>query len=491
MKEVVLLLFIAFSFGIRFPPRSPYVRELRPEDISADYETNYFTQTLDHFDFMNTATYQQKYLISTKYWGQQEKENTLLQPEVCKGPIFFYTGNEGAIELFWANTGFVTDYLAPKYGAMIIFGEHRYYGASMPFGNESFTGTNPKYLTSEQALADYATLIPALKDQYGAQACPVVAFGGSYGGMLTGWFRLKYPNVVVGGIAASAPVLQFNNTGVSQWIFNEISTNDFKEAGCSDNIRSAFDTIIKTGNDSNGLNFLTQKFKLCSPLQQGMDLANWIASGLQYLAMIDYPYPTNFLNPVPAWPVQATCAAMNASLETNPDLLQAFAAGIAIYYNYTGQTPCYNLYSTATADLGTLGWAYQSCNEMVMPIGSNGTTDMYFPAYWDYDANTQFCQQTWGITPRNNWVTEYYGGDWTPNGPNIVGSNIVWSNGRLDPWSGGGVLQDVSDTHAIFIHDGAHHLDLRAPNKADPSSVIKARLFEELQIVEWIQSFNK
>ena len=39
------------------------------------------------------------------------------------GPLFFYTGNEGPIEQFYANTGFLFT-LAQQFKAMIVFAEH-------------------------------------------------------------------------------------------------------------------------------------------------------------------------------------------------------------------------------------------------------------------------------------------------------------------------------------------------------------------------------
>jgi lysosomal Pro-X carboxypeptidase len=96
---------------------------------------------------------------------------------------------------FLHSKGFIWE-IAPKFQAMVVFAEHRYYGSSLPYGNQSFTKSNIQYLTSEQALADYAYLINYIKKNVqGAQYSPVVAFGGSYGGMLSAWLRMKYSNL--------------------------------------------------------------------------------------------------------------------------------------------------------------------------------------------------------------------------------------------------------------------------------------------------------
>ena len=83
---------------------------------------------------------------------------------------------------------------------------------------------------------------------------------------------------------------------------------------------------------------------------------------------------------------------------------------------------------------------------------------------------------SWGLhieyltTPRPALADTLYGGRSLE-----AASNIVFSNGLLDPWSSGGVLKPVGGTAALIIPEGAHHLDLRASNPNDPVSVVDAR----------------
>ena len=62
----------------------------------------------------------------------------------------------------------------------------------------------------------------------------------------------------------------------------------------------------------------------------------------------------------------------------------------------------------------------------------------------------------------------------------------------LDPWHEGGPLTNVSDTVvAVIVEDGAHHLDLRGANPADPQSVKYARHSEIDNIVKWIEQARR
>ncbi|XP_066015693.1 lysosomal Pro-X carboxypeptidase-like [Pocillopora verrucosa] len=79
--------------------------------------------------------------------------------------------------------------------------------------------------------------------------------------------------------------------------------------------------------------------------------------------------------------------------------------------------------------------------------------------------------EKWGVVPQPNWAPiQFCGKDISSS------SNIIFSNGDLDPWRPGGVLEDVSPTLvALLVRGGAHHLDLRASNPLDPPTVKQAQ----------------
>jgi lysosomal Pro-X carboxypeptidase len=67
-------------------------------------------------------------------------------------------------------------------------------------------------------------------------------------------------------------------------------------------------------------------------------------------------------------------------------------------------------------------------------------------------------------------------------------TNIVFSNGQLDPWSVFGVLEDVSDTVvAVIIPDGAHHLDLMYSRPDDSNELRAARQTIMRHVLQWIE----
>jgi len=98
---------------------------------------------VDHFSFATNATFQMKFLYNDTWWNKAES-----------GPIFFYTGNEGSIELFAQNSGFMWD-IAGEFGALLLFAEHRYYGSSLPFGNDSFSVSDLNEIASKTYFRKY------------------------------------------------------------------------------------------------------------------------------------------------------------------------------------------------------------------------------------------------------------------------------------------------------------------------------------------------
>ena len=143
-----------------------------------------FEQQLDHFNPQNLQTFPQRYFTSDIFYNPQN--GTL-------STIFFYCGGEGDLEEFWNNTGLPFD-IATQFNAFIVFAEHRYYGQSL--SNISSTDSSYfKYLSMEQAIADFAVIINHIKTSNiypHLQTSPVITFYPLYYASTTHhYFRLR------------------------------------------------------------------------------------------------------------------------------------------------------------------------------------------------------------------------------------------------------------------------------------------------------------
>lgn len=507
---------------------------------TANCTVDFIEQNIDHFNWApplggKVTTYKQRYFTNKQWWRPG-------------GPIFFYLGNEDNVELYVNHTGLMWEHAA-EFNALMVFAEHRYYGKSLPFS--SGTKGCMSWLTTEQALADFAYLIDDLQRTYSQyHPLPVIGFGGSYGGMMASWFRLKYPESVDGVIAASAPIWSFAGLDppYNYNAFNIGVTFDATAAGgasdyCKSNLKSAWYKILGAGQTAEGRKVLSKAFRTCKPVQprgQGSDdpydIMEWAQGPWANMAMGNYPYASSYLmhgkSLLPPWPVRAACSHLDKEFTDDESLFEAVREAAATQLNNTGDKKCFDIFTEVTLqqlppktmkDVPRVGsayrrgrkqmladvnssttcegsWGYQWCTEMVQPFTQGTPDDMFYCAngtyyqaencsHWDFEGRAKGCQAQWGVTPRKDWARLGLASK------NIhMATNIVFSNGRLDPWHGGGVLHNISDTVvAVIIENGAHHIDLMFtdPEDAKYPDIGAARELELAHIRKWVDQKRK
>ncbi|XP_052181871.1 uncharacterized protein LOC127794661 [Diospyros lotus] len=475
------LFFLLFSTSVsssphKIPKLSPLLETIlastKPGSLSDDFKTFFYNQTLDHFNYRpeSYAIFQQRYVINFKHWGGANTSS----------PILAYLGAEAPLDGDLTGVGFLTEN-APRFNALQVYIEHRYYGKSIPFGtleealkNASLRG----YFNSAQAIADYAELLLYLKKNLTAQHSPVIVVGGSYGGMLASWFRLKYPHIALGALASSAPILYFDHITPQNGYYS-IVTKDFKEESesCYRAIRESWAEIDLVASQPDGLSILSHQFNTCAQLNKPSELKDYLDS--VYSTAAQYNHPPNY-------PVTQICGGIDGAPKGSHLLSKIFAGLVA----YKGKKPCYDTdqynYPTET----NIGYGWQRCSEMVMPIGRGSNDTMFPPAPFDLGNFTKDCKTQYGVSPRPHWVTTYYGGHDIKTVLNKFASNIIFSNGLRDPYSSGGVLENISETVlAVYTVNGSHCLDIILEKQSDPEWLIQQRS-TEVQIIEgWIAKY--
>jgi lysosomal Pro-X carboxypeptidase len=217
-----------------------------------------------------------------------------------------------------------------------------------------------------------------------------------------------------------------------------------------------------------------------------------LAVAFDSLAMGNFPYPSSYMTSgavdLPAWPVRAACEHLAGELPSNESLLAAVRDAANVFYNATQDQQCFKL--PTLWDIDGI-WDYQYCTEMLPQetyFSTDGEHDMFWPRSVPLAQIQAHCREQWRVDPDPDWIRASYGDELLRGA-----SNIVFSNGLLDPWSAAGVREVPKDARGVVvlpIEEGAHHLDLFFSRPAlDPPSVVRARKVEVDNMRKWIDEF--
>lgn len=493
-KMLAVSLLLSFIFILNIDAKIPRILRGRPkggmvgvpkwhgktEDLPSDM---WLKQKLDHFNDADTMYWQQRYFVNDTFY----KEG---------GPIFIMIGGEGTANPIWMVEGTWLQY-AMNYNAICFTLEHRFYGKSHPTSDLSVE--NLSYLSSEQALADLAYFITYIRDKYKLIPNKLITLGGSYPGSLSAWFRVKYPHLVDGAVATSAPIFAVLNFVDYLGVVSQAL--DTTGPMCNKMVSSAHMTVKKLIQTEQGRMGLKKMFKLCDgiDLTDKMDMANFYSSiAGNFEGVVQYNKDNRAFEGAVGTniTVKTLCdimcddtrgEAINRYADVNSLLLSTYSEK-CLDASYKGMID--DLTKTgwnSSASEGGRQWMYQTCTEFGF-YQTSDLTDQPFTGF-SLDFSLQQCIDIYGkkftadlIQKGINRTNTNYGGY------GMRPTKVVFPNGSIDPWHALSFTTNVDPTAftTIYIDGTAHCANMYPPTPSDPPQLIQARKTINTLIGQWI-----
>jgi pimeloyl-ACP methyl ester carboxylesterase len=461
--------------------------EQRSESDRYNFTMHWFDQRLDHINKLQHGRWWQRYFVYDKY-SRLEKNY----------PLFVFCGAEqGDIYKEWERLGFMLK-VARAHGAKVMWLEHRFFGASMPFqGAEAFAKRPDRVglLSLEQSLADYAAIVRKHRGDG-----PVLTFGGSLSGTIAAMMRIQYPTLIDMAFASSAPILGVDGVA-DPFAWRARLTANFAELGgpgCPDAVRKGFSAMQSAASNPHG-NSSHRLWKAIRPCEaEPISAARWQA--VTSMAWARLEALGNFAYPPSKSGIPDACKRMEAAGSGE----EVFAALLG--FGASAPTPggCLNFTrmetSTPESNYGVgHGWSYMACTEVIHPIGANNKTDMFPPYDWTVEALSAGCMSGWSVMPDASYLQRKFGVHVDGHGlkaqvrrsKNLPG-RILFTYGDYDPW-GTMVPKDgwADDVEIIRVPEGAHCSDLETARPEDTDGMKEARRKIAAVLSEWIADVQK
>ncbi|KAG0426040.1 hypothetical protein HPB47_026824 [Ixodes persulcatus] len=115
-------------------------------------------------------------------------------------------------------------------------------------------------------------------------------------------------------------------------------------------------------------------------------------------------------------------------------------------------------------------------------VAGDGVADMFFTRNWDMKQMRHTCKKRFRVKPDPQKIYSMFGNRLETS------SNIILSNGELDPWSAVGYqAPKTKSVIPILIRGAAHQEDFRFPSLTDSAALIRARWEEKKYVRKWIE----
>ncbi|KAI1130432.1 peptidase S28 [Nemania abortiva] len=452
-------------------------------DEMCDYKL--MTQSIDHFG-RNNNTFPQRYSIFTDHFRPG-------------GPILLFQGEESTF-LDCANTT-VMMWFAEKLGGMAVSLEHRYFGQSLPFANNSYSNENFKFLTLDNVMADAVSFVEMLQKTIpGAQSSKSIVASGSYGGLLATAFRQNHPATFFGSIAAAGPTLAATAASPTiepdQFLWRSYGSQAYMDRSkeASTKIKDALNyiqSVIESGNTTT----LQQELQLCTAPPKN-SLLSIITIQQLYVAGFSGAVEFNYASARPgrtyiARPFDRVIdIALKAETPT-----QLLNSSLWLWYEPQGYK-CIDWADPTFAQKSTpliqwAPWSYITCTYVPLCTTDALEGTIFPPLEGSCSTRSESCAQKYNATLLTQ---EQFWGDYHLSTEELNNSTrIIFSVAEYDPTTAvvganPPLTADPCRSRRLYASDMAHREELFYPTDGDKPEVVSLRN-KELEIMkEWLEN---
>lgn len=284
---------------------------------------------------------------------------------------------------------------------------------------------------------------------------------------MVAWMRKKYPHLVNGAWASSAPL----HAQVDFAEYKDVMTNAIRNIGgtnCSATFENAFRSMEELVEAGDAVALQTA-FDLCAPLDlASFDVAHFFYELSDMVAGLVQTHRTGR--------IEGACAFLEREKSVNSkDDMNAFAAWVnqnsntCLDMSYENNVRKYrNDDWQSVANQQMRQWIYQTCSEFAW-FQTSSSSEQIFGSSYPVEYFEALCQDLYDFkfnltsiesnVARTN--TQYGGFD-------LNVRNVYFTHGDVDPWHPMGILEDLNEHSPVTILPGnAHVSDLGQISSGD------------------------